>query len=146
VLHACATGGMNSENYEKMGQVIEGSMSSGYQVNKQSERVQEINERYMNTYDTAPMEGNIGMAYATAQVIIEAFEEAGSADPEVVNETLQNITVEDHVMAMPPIEFDDTGENADGLTITNQVQDMQNETVYPDRYATADLDTDGIGN
>ena len=146
VLHACATGGMNSENYEKMGQVIEGSMSSGYQVNKQSERVQEINERYMNTYDTAPMEGNIGMAYATAQVIIEAFEEAGSADPEVVNETLQNITVEDHVMAMPPIEFDDRGENADGLTITNQVQDMQNETVYPDRYATADLDTDAIGN
>ncbi|MEF8756834.1 MAG: ABC transporter substrate-binding protein [Halobacteriales archaeon] len=146
VLHACATGGMNSANYEKMGQDIEGSMSSGYQVNKRTERVREINERYMNTYDTAPMEGNIGMAFATAEVIIEAFEEAGSADPEVLNETLQNITVEEHVMAMPPIEFDDTGENADGLTITNQVQNMQNETVYPDRYATAELDTDAIGN
>ncbi|MFT4890524.1 MAG: branched-chain amino acid transport system substrate-binding protein [Halobacteriales archaeon] len=146
VLHACSTGGMNSANYEKMGKVIEGSMSSGYQVNKQTEKAQEINERYMNTYDTAPMEGNIGMAYATAEVIIAAFEEAGSADPEVLNQTLQNIEVEDHIMAMPPIQFDETGENADGLTITNQVQNMQNEIVYPDRYATADLTTDTIGN
>lgn len=146
ILQTCATGGMNSANYEEMGDSIEGALASGYQVNMKLDKAQRINERYMNTYDTAPMKGNIGMAYTTAEVIIAAFEEAGSADPKEVNRTLQNIKVEDHLMAMPPIEFDETGENATGLTITNQVQDLENQIVYPDGYATTDLNVDEIGN
>ena len=145
VLAACASGGMNSENFKKMGEVINGELSAGYQIDMTQDRVTEINEAYQETYDTAPMKGNVGMAYSTGEVLVEAFAEAGSVSPDALISTLDEIEVSDHVMAMPPITFDDSHENANGLTITNQVQDMEAKVVYPEEWATAELNPDTIG-
>jgi branched-chain amino acid transport system substrate-binding protein len=145
VLAACASGGLNSENFQKMGSVINGALSSGYQIDLTQEKAQRINERYMQTFDTAPMKGNIGMAYTTAEVLIEAFEQAGSADPEVLRRTLDEITVDEHIMAMPPISFTETGENANPLSVMNQVQDLENRVIYPEQYATTEVEPELIG-
>ena len=145
VFAAAASGGMYGENFQKMGEAINGALSSGYQMDMTRERAQEINQRYMNTYDTAAMSDNVAMAYTTGEVIVEAFEQAGSADPDALKDALDEITVSDHVMAMDPITFTDAGENANPLSVTNQVQGMTNYTVFPEEYATRDLDPDGIG-
>lgn len=143
---ACASGGMNQTNFEKMGGVINGAFSAGYQIDLTSERIRQINQRYMDTYETPAMKGNVGMAYSTGEVIVETVKEAGSLDSDTLTETLDTISVSDHVMAMPPIEFDENHENANGLTVTNQVQDLQAEIVYPEEWATTELDAGAIGN
>jgi branched-chain amino acid transport system substrate-binding protein len=145
VFAACASGGMYTENFQKMGDVINGALSSGYQIDLTQEKAQRINERYMETFDTPPMKGNIGMAYTTAEVVIEAFEQAGSADPEVLRRTLDDITVDEHIMAMPPISFTERGENANPLSVMNQIQDMEAQVIYPEQYATVEVQPELIG-
>lgn len=134
----CATAGWNADTFEQMGDVINGSVSTGYAIDPTDEDSQQIKQRFTSTYE-APMEGNIGMAYATAQVIIEAFEQAGTNEKEALNRTLEQITVPDHVMAMPPITFTENGENENPLSVLDQAQDMEPHIVYPDQYAEADL-------
>jgi len=145
VFAACASGGMYTENFQKMGDVINGALSSGYQIDLTQAKARRINERYMKTFDTPAMKGNIGMAYTTAEVLIEAFEQAGSADPEVLRRTLDDITVDEHIMAMPPISFTDRGENANPLSVMNQIQDMEAQVVYPEQYATVEVQPELIG-
>ncbi len=144
IFAAAASSGTSPKNYEKIGSNINGMLSTGYEINRTDQRAQEVNERYMDTYDTDPLGTSAAMAFGTAQVIIKALEQAGSTDPEVLNRTLEQITVSDHVMAMPPISFNERGENENALATTNQVQDLQNQIVYPDQFTTAELDTETL--
>lgn len=146
LLAASASGGMNSETYADMGSVIDGELSEGYAMDPASDRIEEINGRYAETYETAPMTANVSMAFTTGELLVEAFEQAQSTEPDTLNRTIADIEFTDHVMAMPPIRFDEDGENADPLSVTSQVQGMENEIVYPDRYAEADVVTDTIGD
>ena len=146
VLAASASGGMNSETYQEMGEVINGELTEGYAMDPNNDRVEQVNQRYVDTYDTAPMTANVSMAFTTAELLVEAFEQAQSADADTLNRTIADIEFENHLMAMPPIRFDEDGENADPLSVTSQVQGMENKIVYPDRYAEADIRTDSIGD
>lgn len=133
----CATAGWNQPTFEQMGPVINGSIATEYSIDPASQRAAAIRQRFRDTYD-APMDPNVGMAYATAQVMIEAFEQAGTTDKEALNTALGEITVSDHIMAMPPIEFSENGENKDPLSVLRQAQDLKPKIVYPDRYAQAE--------
>ena len=145
VFAACASGGMNQETFQEMGDIINGAFTEGYALDPNNDRVDEINQRFMETYDTASMTANVSMAYTTGEVLIEAFEQAGSADPETLNQTIQEIEVANHTMAMPPISFDEDGENANPLSVTSQVQEMDTRIVYPSQYSEADIRPDTIG-
>lgn len=134
----CATAGWNASVFKQMGDAINGSVSTGYAIDPTDEASRQVRQRFMSTYE-APMEGNIGMAFATAQVMIAAFEEAGTNEKEVLNQTLEEITVPDHIMAMPPITFTERGENADPLSVLDQAQDLEPHIVYPERYAETDI-------
>lgn len=142
---ACASGGMNRQNFEKMGDVINGALTTGYRIDTTMEKARRIDERFVNAYDTAPMESNQGIAYATGEVMIEAFEQAASAEADALNRALGNLEFADHIVAMPPISFTERGENANPLAVTSQVQDLKSPIVYPERYARTDLRTDTIG-
>ncbi|MFB6253845.1 MAG: ABC transporter substrate-binding protein [Halobacteriaceae archaeon] len=141
----CASAGMNPKTFKKMGKVINGALPTGYAINPHKKKAEQINKRYMKTYDTASMTANVAVAYTTGEVLTNTFEEAGSTDPQKLNRTLEKIKVSDHILAMPPISFTKRGENANPLSVTSQVQNMQNKIVYPDRYAEANIKVNTIG-
>ncbi|MFB6353560.1 MAG: ABC transporter substrate-binding protein [Halobacteriales archaeon] len=133
----CATAGWNQPTFEKMGSVINGSIATEYAIDPTSQRAAAVRQRFRETYD-APMDPNVGMAFATAQVMIEAFEQAGTTNKETLNAALGKITVSDHIMAMPPIEFTKNGENKNPLSVLRQAQNLIPKIIYPDRYAQAE--------
>jgi len=141
VFSGAASAGFTAENFQEIGDPIEGSLSTGFRIDRSTDRVRQLSQRFAETYDTAPMASNQGMSYATAQVMIAAFEQAGSTDPEALNTALEELTVSDHVMAMPPITFREDGENANALATTAQVQDLEVATVYPEQFAASEIDT-----
>lgn len=144
VFSGAASAGFTAENFQEIGEVINGSLSTGFRIDRSRERVRQLSQRFAQAYETAPMASNQGMSYATAQVMIAAFEQAGSTAPEALNATLGELTVSDHVMAMPPITFRDDGENANALATTAQVQDLAIETVYPDEFAATEVNTETL--
>jgi branched-chain amino acid transport system substrate-binding protein len=141
VFSGAASAGFTAENFQDIGDIIEGSLSTGFRIDRSRERVRQLSQRFAESYETAPMASNQGMSYATAQVMTAAFERAGSTDPEEVNTALGELTVSDHVMAMPPITFREDGENANALATTAQVQDLEIATVYPEEFAASEVDT-----
>ncbi len=138
LLAGCATAGWNGPTFEKMGEIINGAVSTGYALDPNDEYATKVQSRYTSTYD-APMDSNVGMAFSTAQVMIEAFEQAGSTDTEALNDALADIKVSDHVMAMPPITFTANGENKNPLSVLHQAQQLKPHIVYPEQYAETDL-------
>jgi branched-chain amino acid transport system substrate-binding protein len=144
VFSGAASAGFTAENFGEIGDPIEGSLSTGFRLDRSQDRVGQLSQRFAETYETAPMASNQGMSYATAQVMIAAFEQAGTTDPEELNAALGELTVSDHVMAMPPITFREDGENANALATTAQVQDLEIATVYPEEFAAAEVNTDTL--
>ena len=144
VFSGAASAGFTAENFQEIGDVIEGSLSTGFRLDRSEERVRQLSQRFAGEYDTAPMASNQGMSYATAQVMVAAFEQAGTTDPEALNTALGELTVSDHVMAMPPITFREDGENANALATTAQVQDLEIATVYPEEFAAAEVNADTL--
>jgi len=74
------------------------------------------------------------MTYSAVITIANAVEEAGSSEPDAINDALQSITVEDHPAAMSPIEFNDIGENSNALSPMLQVQNLDPTLVWPEQY------------
>lgn len=124
--------------FRELGDSVEGVSNTITTADASQDRYADIAADYEEeTGDRLGMVG--GIAYAATEVAIAAIEEAGSVDPDDVNEALSEITVEDHLLAMPPIEFNDEGENENALAPVNQIQDGVAEVVYPEEYATAEM-------
>jgi len=102
------------------------------------DRYSEISEAYQEATGN-PIALVAGISYAATEVAIAAIEQAGSAAPDDINDALSNIRVEDHLLAMPPIEFNDEGENENAFAPVNQVQNMDTEVVAPEEYTTAEF-------
>lgn len=128
----------NPPALEEMGEIVNGAITTGYSLDVTSDEVKSIQERYQEEYGEPLDPASPGMAFGAAQVIIEVFEEAGSADSETLKETLDEIEVSDHVMAMPPVTFDENGENENAMAVLQQVQDLAPHVVYPEKYAETD--------
>lgn len=128
----------NPPALEEMGDIVNGSITTGYSLDVTSDEVQNIQDRYEEEYGEPLDPASPGMAFGAAQVIIEAFEQAGSADSETLKETLDEIEVSDHVMAMPPITFDENGENENAMAVLHQVQELAPHVVYPEEFAERD--------
>lgn len=118
----------------EIGEVANGALTTGYSLDHTSEHGQEVSQRYEEEYGYA-MDNNTAMAYGATEVILEAFEEAGSTDPETLNDTLAEIEVSGHVLAMPPISFREDGENENALANLQQIQGLEPRTIAPEEYA-----------
>ncbi|KAB1190033.1 ABC transporter substrate-binding protein [Haloferax sp. MBLA0076] len=120
-----------------IGEFANGVMDNNYALNPTIDKTAEVRSQFTDNYDQE-FSASVGMAYTSAEVIIQAVEEAGSDDPDDINEALKNLQYDDHISAMGTIEFDEEGENVNALGPVNQVQDLSVKVVYPDEYAEAD--------
>lgn len=136
----CANEALNDVSaLEEMGQTVEGALPTNFALNPTMDRALEVQERYESEFDES-FDANVAMTYAATEVIIAAIEEAGSSDPEEINGALSEIEVSDHIAAMPPITFDDNGENKNALAPLFQVQDLDDRVVFPEEYAETEVD------
>lgn len=136
-------GGVANEAYndastlEAMGDTAEDTLMTNFALNPVDDRADEIREAFEDEFDQS-FDANVAMSYVAGEVIIAAIEEAGSTDHDEINDTLSEITVEEHIAAMPEITFDESGENENALGPLFQVQDLQDVVVFPEEFAAAD--------
>lgn len=136
----CANEALNDVSaLEEMGDTVEGALPTNFALNPTMDRAMDVQDRYESEFDES-FDANVAMTYAATEVIIAAIEEAGSSDPEDINTALSEIEVTDHIAAMPPITFDDNGENANALAPLFQVQDLDDRVVFPEEYAETEVD------
>lgn len=135
VLAGCANAALNDVgSLEEMGGTANGALATNFALDPTLDRAGEVNSRFTEEFDRA-FDANVAMTYASTEVIIAAIEEAGSADADDINDTLANITVEDHIAAMPPVTFRDDGENENALAPLFQVQELEDRVVSPEEFA-----------
>lgn len=135
ILAGCANAALNDVSaLEEMGETAGGGLATNFGLNPTMDRAGTVGERFEEEFD-AGFDANVAMTYASTEVILAAAEEAGSTDPQDINDALGSITVEDHIAAMPPISFRDDGENENALAPLFQVQDLQDQIVAPDEFA-----------
>jgi branched-chain amino acid transport system substrate-binding protein len=136
-LTACASATFTDDRAVKdIGDFANGVMDNNYALNPTIDKTAEVRSQFTDQYDQE-FSASVGMAYTAAEVIIQAFEDAGSVEPDDVNGALKELRYEDHISAMGPIVFNDVGENKNALGPVNQVQDLSVKVVYPEEYAEA---------
>lgn len=134
-LTACASATFTDDNsIADIGDFANGVMDNNYALNPTTGKTDEIRAQFTENYEQE-FSASVGMSYTAAEVIIQAIEEAGSADPDDINNALKELKYEDHISAMGTIEFNETGENINALAPVNQVQDLAVKVVYPEEYA-----------
>lgn len=125
----------NTDTLSKMGaDVANGVMNNNFALNPTIDRTEEIKSEFQEFADR-PLSALAGMGYTAANVIFAAVENAGTAEPAAINDALKTVRVEDHIQAMPPIEFANSGENPNAITPLTQVQDLGINLVYPPEFA-----------
>lgn len=135
ILAGCSNAAMNDVSaLEQMGETAEGAFGTNFALDPTSSRAGDVRTRFEEEFDSG-FDANVAMTYASTEVIIAAIEEAGSADPDDINDALSSITVEDHISAMPPITFTENGENENSLAPLYQVQDLQDRVIAPEEFA-----------
>ncbi|MEM4779996.1 MAG: ABC transporter substrate-binding protein, partial [Halalkalicoccus sp.] len=139
-LAGCSNEALNDRGaLETMGDTAEGALATNFALNPVDERAAEVRERFEDEFDES-FDANVAMTYASTQVIIAAIEETGAADPDAINDALREIEVTDHIAAMPPITFDEYGENENALAPLFQVQNLQDRVVTPEEFAESEVD------
>jgi branched-chain amino acid transport system substrate-binding protein len=90
---------------------------------------------YEETYDhAAPYQA--AESSAAVQVFADAFERAGSLEPDAVRDALSETDI---MTFYGPIRFDETGKNVSKPTVLFQVQDGKYVVVYPRDFAEAEF-------
>lgn len=136
----CSNEALNDRSaLERMGDTAEGALATNFALDPTNDRAAEVRERFEDEFDQS-FDANVAMTYAATEVIIAAIEEAGSTDPAAINDTLGEIEVTDHIAAMPPITFDENGENENALAPLFQVQDLEDRVVAPEEFAESEID------
>lgn len=121
-----------------IGQFVNNGFGNNYAFNQNLDLTQRIFADYRTEFNQPIEVTHAAMSYCTVATIAAAMEQAGSADPDDINNALKEVTVEDHPAAMGPITFNDRGENENALSPMWQVQNLEPKVVYPEEYAQAE--------
>lgn len=139
LMTACVTGTwVNQDAILDVGEFANGIIDNNYYFDQTNPDAAAIPVEFRNEYDQ-DMGSNVAMAYTAAQVMIEAIEQAGSANNDDINQALKEIEFSDHIMAMPPITYNDEGKNENALAPALQVQGLETQVVYPQEYANSEI-------
>lgn len=139
-LAGCSNEALNDRSaLQEMGDTAEGALATNFALNLTDDRASEVRQRFEDEFDQS-FDANVVMTYTATEVIIATIEEAGSADPDDINDALAEIEVDDHIAAMPPITFGDDGENENALAPLFQVQDLEDRVVAPEEFAESEID------
>ena len=136
-LYGVANGAFDDENFPKDAAAAgDDVLSANYHYNATSDRTQEIRERFEQEYG-APMQTASVLSYQAVEVIAQALEEGGSADPAELRNAISEVSVDDPLLAFDgPIEFDESGQNTNATVVVMQVQDGSVEQVAPGEFET----------
>jgi branched-chain amino acid transport system substrate-binding protein len=104
---------------------------SCYHENATAEATAELRERFEEEFG-APMVSEAVFAYQATMLVAEALEESGSADPAKIRDAINELSVENDLLAYTePTTFDEHGENEAAAPVVTQVQEGQLVQVYP---------------
>jgi branched-chain amino acid transport system substrate-binding protein len=136
-LYGVANGAFDDENFTNdAGAAGTGVLSANYHYNSASDRTQEIRQRFEQEYGS-PMQTAAVLSYQAVEVIAQALEEGGSADPSELRDAISEVSVDDPLLAFDgPIEFDETGQNTNATVVVMQVEDGKIEQVAPAEFET----------
>ena len=145
-LYGVANGAFDDENFPNdAGDAGEGVLSANYHYNAASERTQDIRKRFEQEYG-APMQTASVLSYQAVEVIAQALEDGGSADPGDLREAISGISLDDPLLAFDgPIEFDETGQNTNATVVVMQVQGTKVEQVAPAEFETTKVTYPAFG-
>lgn len=130
----------DTEAVGKIGPFANGVFGNNTSLDRTKDRTDTILSQF-KSFDGRKMDALVGMAYSTADVIMQAIEEAGSRDSTQINQALQEMHYEDQIVAMPSVNFDEkTGENKFALTPVQQVSDQAIDVIHPPEFATKEPD------
>ena len=146
-LYGVANGAFDDENFPNdAGAAGEGVLSANYHYNAASERTQDIRKRFEQEYG-APMQTASVLSYQAVEVIAQALEDGGSADPSDLREAISGISLDDPLLAFDgPIEFDETGQNTNATVVVMQVQGAKVEQVAPEEFETTKVTYPAFGS
>lgn len=113
-------------------------LSSNYHFDATSDRVNELRERFEERTDQSMRTAAV-FSYQAVEIIADALERAGSAEPQEVRDAIAETSLQTELFPFDgPIEFDDTGQNVNAQPIVMQVQDERIVQVFPEEYAQED--------
>ncbi|WP_396613840.1 ABC transporter substrate-binding protein (plasmid) [Haloferax sp. S1W] len=146
VISSAATSTFGDPNVMEndIGPYANGVLDVNFAINPNNERSAEIKERFSAEFNDNPLVAGAAVAFTSADLTLTAIEQAGSVDPDSINDALKATELNEHILAMPsPIRFDEQGENENAFAPIHQVQDFQPRIVWPDEFAEADLQSFG---
>ncbi len=110
-----------------------------YHPDATSDRVNEIRAAFEEEFGETMRSGAV-FSYQAVELIADALERAGSADPTALRDALSDSSFADPLLAFDgPIEFDETGENINAVPIVMQVHDGAPLQVWPEQFAETEL-------
>lgn len=116
----------------------EGLFDANYHFDATSERTQEVRDAFAEETGDEMRTAAV-LSYQAVELIADALERSGEAEPTAVRDALAETSFADPLLAFPgPIEFDDNGENVNGVPILMQVQEAAVAQVYPEEFAEAE--------
>lgn len=138
-LYGVANGAFDDENFPNdAGPAGQNVLSANYHYDATNDRTQDIRQRFEQEYG-APMQTASVLSYQAVEVIAQALDEAGSADPEDVREAISGISIDEPLLAFDgPIEFEESGQNTNATVVVMQVQGKKVEQVAPEQFVTSE--------
>ena len=139
-LYGVANGAFDDENFPNdAGAAGDDVLSANYHYDAGNERTQDIRKRFEQEYGSTMQTASV-LSYQAVEIIAQALEDAGSADPEALRNAISEVSMDDPLLAFDgPIEFDDTGQNVNATVVLMQVQGKAVEQVAPEQFKTADV-------
>jgi branched-chain amino acid transport system substrate-binding protein len=119
------------------GDLAECFYDSNYHWDASNPQALEVRERYEAQFGEE-MRTSAIFSYQAVQVIADAIERSGSADPGAIRDALAETDFGDYLLPyLGPIQFDETGENVNARPVVMQVQGGQVVQVWPNELAEA---------
>jgi branched-chain amino acid transport system substrate-binding protein len=139
-VYGIANGGFDDDAFPKdAGSAGGGLLSANYHYDATSAVVKDIRSRFEQKYKS-PMQTAAVLSYQAVQVIAQALDDSGSADPTKLRDAISKVHVDKPLLAFDgPISFDGKGQNKNATVIVMQIQGDSVEQVYPHDFETAKL-------
>ncbi len=114
-------------------------LGSNYHWDATSDRAVQLREDFEAEFGEAMRTAAV-LSYQAVELIADALERAGSADPAALRDALSESSFDDPLLAFAgPIEFDERGENVNAIPIVMQVHDGTPRQVWPEEFAEEEL-------
>ncbi|MGB3635350.1 MAG: ABC transporter substrate-binding protein [Rubrobacteraceae bacterium] len=137
-IYGVANGAYSLEQFpEDAGDQGQNYFDSNYHFDATSDRVNDLRSRFQERTGQG-MRTPAVFSYQAVELIAEALEQSGSADPTELRDAIADISMETELFPFDgPIEFNDKGQNMSAQPIVMQVQEDKITQVYPEEFAQA---------